>query len=84
MTIDFAPSGKARVQPLVIAAINWMPYRRDKATGDWEPFPFQEFWNSLTVALKANFPAGSTEDSGLEAAGRVAMTQLLYLSLIHI
>ncbi|HQZ70001.1 MAG TPA: hypothetical protein PK826_01580 [Anaerolineae bacterium] len=78
VTIDFAPSGKARVQPLVIAAINWMPYRRDKATGDWEPFPFQEFWNSLTVALKANFPAGSTEDSGLEAAGRVAMTQLLY------
>lgn len=80
-SLDFAPPGRPRVQPLVIAAINWMPYRRDKATSLWEPYPFQEYWSALSAPLRANFPEGSGEEAGLAAAGRVGLTQLLYTHL---
>ncbi len=80
-TLDFASPGRPPVQPMVVAAIHWMPYRRDKATLAWEPYPFQEYWNALSEPLKANFPAGSGEEAALEAAGRVGLTQLLYTHL---
>ncbi len=79
--LDFAPAGRPAIQPVVVAALSWMPYRHDAAADTWEPYPFDEYWDLLSADLKQAFPAGPDEDAELEAAGRAALAQLVYAQL---
>ncbi len=61
--------------------LSWAPYRyRD---GQWESYPFSEYWDLLQVRLQEAFPVDDPTDmdSVYEAAGRTALAKSYYLSM---
>jgi len=75
LTLDLAPDA---VELLVLAELNWAPYRYDEEAGAWESYPIDEYWELLGERADVEF-ADETDPELLE--GKRGIAQLLYLTV---
>ncbi len=64
----------------VIAGLNWAPYRYD-ATGGWEAYPIDEYWDVMASYLGDLFASVEGDAEGYENKGRIILSQSYYLAL---
>jgi hypothetical protein len=82
-TINFAPGGLPAQAVVTIASLSWAPYRLNANTGNWESYPFMQYWDLLELRLKESnaFGDGANEDDRIVGEGLrlIAKSYFTYL-----